>query len=400
MRQVGAIPGGAVAAYRGRIVGVGEEGELRRRVELEPGAAVVDAAGGTVLPGLVDPHTHALFAGWRADEFRLRLRGVAYLEILEAGGGILSTVRATRAAPADELARLLEERLRAMLLCGVTTAEVKSGYGLSWPDEHKLLAVIARVAQTQPIEIVPTFLGAHAVPPEYRGNADGYVEHIVRVMLPEVARQGLARFVDVFCDQGVFSLEQTRRILATARELGLGVRLHADELAPLGGAELAAELGAASADHLLRSRPEGWKRMAEAGVVAVLLPGTALFLGKPYAPARDMIQAGVPVALATDFNPGTCPIASLPLVMGLACVGMGLEPEEVVVAVTANAAWALGRGEDLGSLEEGKQADLVVFGVPGYEHIPYRMGGAPVTWVIKKGKVVVREGQVLALQRG
>ncbi|MDI6893002.1 MAG: imidazolonepropionase [Bacillota bacterium] len=393
MREVGAIPGGAVAAFRGRIVAVGEEAEVRRRVDLEPGATVVDAAGGTVLPGLLDPHTHALFAGWRADEFRLRLRGVPYLEILAAGGGILSTVQATRAAPAEELARLLQGRLRSMLLSGVTTVEVKSGYGLSWPDEHRLLSAMARVAQTQPIEIVPTFLGAHAVPPEYRGNADGYVEHIVRVMLPEVARQGLARFVDVFCDEGVFSLEQSRRILSAARRLGLGVRLHADELAPLGGAELAAELGAASADHLLRSCPEGWKRMAQAGVVAVLLPGTALFLGKPYAPARDMIRVGVAVALATDFNPGTCPIASLPLVMGLACVGMGMEPEEVVVAVTANAARAVGRGDDLGSLEEGKQADLAVFDVPGYEHIPYRMGGAPVTWVVKRGRVVVERGR-------
>lgn len=396
MRQVGAIPGGAVAAYRGRIVAVGEEAQVRNGVELEVGGTVVDAGGGTVLPGLVDPHTHALFAGWRAEEFRLRLRGVPYLEILAAGGGILSTVRATRAAHPDELARLLEERLRRMLLCGVTTVEVKSGYGLTWPEEHKLLTVMARVAQSQPIEIVPTFLGAHAVPPEYRGNADAYVEHVVRVMLPEVARQGLARFVDVFCDEGVFNLEQTRRILSAARDLGLGIRLHADEMAALGGAELAAELGAASADHLLRSGPEGWRRMAEAGVVAVLLPGTALFLGKPYAPARQMIRAGVAVALATDFNPGTCPLASLPLIMGLGCVTMGLEPEEVVVAATANAAWAVGRGADLGSLEEGKQADLVVFDVPGYEHIPYRMGGAPVKWVIKRGRVVVRDGELVA----
>jgi imidazolonepropionase len=395
MREVGVIPGGAVAAFRGRIVAVGEEAEVRRRVRLEPGAAVVEAAGGTVLPGLVDPHTHAVFAGWRAEEFRLRLRGVPYLEILAAGGGILSTVRATRAASAEELARLLEERLRAMLLCGVTTVEVKSGYGLSWPEERKLLAVIGEVSRKVPVEVVPTFLGAHAVPPEYRGDADGYVEEIVRVMLPEVAREGLARFVDVFCDEGVFDLEQTRRILGAARGLGLGVRLHADELASLGGAELAAELGATSADHLLRSRPEGWRRMAEAGVVAVLLPGTALFLGKPYAPARDMMRAGVAVALATDFNPGTCPISSLPLVMGLACVGMGMEPEEVVVAATVNAAHAVGRGEDLGSLEVGKQADLVVFGVPGYEHIPYRMGGAPVSWVVKRGKVVVEWGRLV-----
>ncbi|MBC7340255.1 MAG: imidazolonepropionase [Firmicutes bacterium] len=394
MREVGVIPGGAVAARAGRIVAVGEETEVRGRVDLEPGARVVDAEGGTVLPGLIDPHTHALFAGWRADEFRLRLRGVPYLEILAAGGGILSTVRATRAASAGELARLLEGRLAAMLLCGVTTVEVKSGYGLSWPEEHKLLSVMAQVARSQPVEIVPTFLGAHAVPEEYKGNADGYVEHIVRVMLPEVARQGLARFVDVFCDEGVFDLDQTRHLLSAARKLGLGVRLHADELASLGGAELAAELGAASADHLLRSRPEGWRRMAQAGVVAVLLPGTALFLGKPYAPARDMIGAGVAVALATDFNPGTCPIASLPLVMGLACVGMGMEPEEVVVAVTANAALAVGR-PDLGTLEVGKQADLVIFGVPGYEHIPYRMGGAPVSWVVKKGKVVVERGRLL-----
>lgn len=394
MREVGVIPGGAVAARAGRIVAVGEETEVRGRVDLEPGARVVDAEGGTVLPGLIDPHTHAVFAGWRADDFRLRLRGVPYLEILAAGGGILSTVRATRAASAGELARLLEERLAAMLLCGVTTVEVKSGYGLSWPEEHKLLSVMAQVASSQPVEIVPTFLGAHAVPEEYKGNADGYVEHIVRVMLPEVARQGLARFVDVFCDEGVFDLDQTRHLLSAARKLGLGVRLHADELASLGGAELAAELGAASADHLLRSRPEGWRRMAQAGVVAVLLPGTALFLGKPYAPARDMIGAGVAVALATDFNPGTCPIASLPLVMGLACVGMGMEPEEVVVAVTANAALAVGR-PDLGTLEVGKQADLVIFGVPAYEHIPYRMGGAPVSWVVKKGKVVVERGRLL-----
>lgn len=395
MRKLEVIPRGALAAWQGRLVAVGEEAEIERQVELVPGAEVVEAAGGTVLPGLVDPHTHAVFAGWRADEFRLRLQGVPYLDILARGGGILSTVRATRAASEEQLTELLRERVRGMLKRGVTTVEVKSGYGLSWPEEEKLLRVIARVAASETIEIVPTFLGAHAVPPEYRGNAEGYVEHIVSVMLPAVAGEGLARFADVFCEEGVFDVAQSRRILEAARGLGLGLRIHADELAPLGGAELAAELGATAADHLLRSRPQGWQRLAAAGVVAVLLPGTALFLGKPYAPAREMIAAGVPVALATDFNPGTCPLDNFPFVLGLACVGMRMEPEEVITAATWNAAWAVGRGEELGSLEPGKQADAVVFDVPSYLHIPYRLGSAPVSYVIKKGKTVVKKGEIV-----
>jgi len=389
LREVGAVLGGAVAAWQGRIVAVGTEADVREQIDLLPEATVVDARGGTVMPGLVDPHTHALFAGWRTDEFRLRLQGVPYLEILRAGGGIHSTVQATRQASAEELAVLLEGRLRGMLARGVTTVEVKSGYGLSWPEEEKCLRVLARVAESQPVEIVPTFLGAHAVPLEYRGNAAAYVEQIVGVMLPRVAQAGLARFVDVFCEEGVFDREEARRVLTAAKRLGLGLRIHADELAPSGGAELAAELRAVAADHLLQSGPQGWQRMAEAGVVAVLLPGTAFYLGKPYAPARAMIEAGVAVALATDFNPGTCPVDSLPLVMGIACVGMGLTPEEALVASTVNAAWAVGRGRDIGSLEVGKQADLVVYDAPGYVHLPYRLGSVPVSWVIKKGKVVV-----------
>lgn len=396
------IPGGAVAVRGGRIVDVGPYAEVAARVEP---AATLDARGRTVLPGFVDPHTHLCFAGWRAEEFGRRLAGATYQEILAAGGGILDTVRHTRAASEVELAGLVRERLLEVLRFGTTTVEVKSGYGLTTADELKMLRAIRRAADpgddldgTWPCEglvlpeVVPTFLGAHAVPAEFRGDPDAYVDRVVHEMLPAVAREGLAEYVDVFCEAGVFDLDQTRRVVRAAQALGLRARLHADELAPLGGAGLAAELGAASADHLLRIRDEDIPRLRAAGTVATLLPGTALFLGEPFAPARKLIAAGVPVALASDYNPGTQPSGNMALVMAIACLGMGLTPAEALVASTLGAAHALERADRIGSIEPGKQADLVILGAPSYEHLAYRLGTARVAAVLKAGKIAPAGG--------
>ena len=533
------IPDGAVAIRGDRIVAVGPYAELAARYEP---AQVLDATGCTVLPGFVDPHTHLCFAGWRAEEFERRLAGASYQEILAAGGGILDTVRKTRAASEVELAVTLRRRLLELLRMGTTTVEVKSGYGLTTADELKMLRAIRRAAdpsddldgawppasgdprqglrwrlgtnrpkgegtgrgpipdaaraarraerapvgggweqragdgqadpagglrddrgddgraggrrdrpaetagptpgdrddgraepaggtpgdgsgwRTQPAgitsgqpagitsgdaggrrtgavgdgpdlrpvlpDVVATFLGAHAVPPEYRGHPDTYVDLVIEAMLPAVAREGLAEYADVFCERGVFDLAQTRRIVEAAKRLGFRIRLHVDELAPLGGAGLAAAVGAVSADHLLHVRDEDVPRLREAGTVATLLPGTAFFLREPYAPARKLIAAGVPVALATDYNPGSHPAGSMPLVMAIACVGMGMTPAEALVAGTLGAAWALERPDRVGSLEPGKQADLVVIEAPSYQHLAYRLGTVPVVAVVKAGQVV------------
>ncbi len=350
---------------------------------------VIDAAGQTVLPGLIDSHTHLIFAGSRADEFALRLQGVSYQDIAAKGGGINSTVRQVREASIDQLTALARRRLDRMLAMGVTTVEVKSGYGLSLVDELKSLEVIAALNREHPCDLVPTFLGAHEVPPEYRDNRDGYLGLLIDRMLPEVAARGLAEFCDVFCETGVFSVAESERILAAASKLGFKLKLHADEFTPLGGAELAGRLGATSADHLLNITDAGAEAMLRAGTIATLLPGTAFFLGVPYAPARRLIDHGLPVALATDCNPGSCMTENLPLIGTMACTQMRMLPAEVISALTINAAAALGRSDRVGSIEVGKQADLVILDVPSYQHFSYHFGVNHVSKVIKSGRVVV-----------
>jgi len=395
----------AVAVWGGRIVAAGPGPEVIRQIEAAgyPLEAFLrlDAAGGLVTPGLIDAHTHLVFAGTREAEWQLRLRGAGYLEVLESGGGILSTVALTRAASDEDLLAGARRRLAEMLANGTTTAEAKSGYGLDVATELRQLDAIGRLDRDGPVQLVPTFLGAHAVPGEFRNQLEGteaYVAHIVRQQLPAVARQEIARFCDVFCETGVFSADQSRRILRAAAEHGLALRLHADELQPSGGAELAVELGCVSADHLAAPSDEGLAvlaRAAEIGrpVVATLLPATSWFLGKHhFAPARRFIDAGIPVALATDLNPGTSPTLSLPLVMSIACLELGLTPAEALVGVTINAAHSVGLGAEIGSIEPGKQADLVVWDVPSVDQLPYWLGARLARTVIKRGRVVFERG--------
>jgi imidazolonepropionase len=396
----------AVATWDDRILATGPAGEVGRRVE-ELGFAPdsferLDARGGLVTPGLIDSHTHLIYAGTREAEWRLRAEGAGYLEIMAAGGGILSTVAATRAATDEDLLAGARDRLARMLACGTTTVEAKSGYALTTEGELRLLELTARLDAEGPLEIVPTFMGAHAVPAEYRARKDAaatYVAQVVEEQLPAVAGQGIARFCDVFCEAGVFDADASRRLLVAAREAGLGIRLHADELDASGGAELAAELAASggchSADHLAAVSEAGIAALAgvaEAGtpVVATLLPATSWFLGRHrFAPARRLIEAGVPVALATDHNPGTSPTFGLPVVMSIACLELAMTPAEALAAVTVNAAHALGLGDRLGSIEPGKQADLVVWDVPSVDQIPYWLGSSRVASVVKRGRVVL-----------
>jgi imidazolonepropionase len=392
----------AVACWEGRIAAVGTrdevEAELARRGLALDRFQRLDAAGGCVTPGLIDAHTHLLFAGTRERELQLRQRGAGYLDILAAGGGILSTVAATRAASNETLRAHGRRWLDEMLAHGTTTIEAKSGYGLDTETELRLLEIAERLDREGPIEIVPSYLGAHAVPGEYRDRPEGtedYVRSVIDDQLPAVAAQRIARFCDVFCETGVFTADQSRRILSAAADLGLRARLHADEIEPSGGAELAAELAAVSVDHLVAPSAAGIDALAAAAaagqaVVATLLPATTLFLmSSHYAPARTLIERGIPVALATDFNPGTSPTPSLPLVMTVACLQLRLTPAEALAAVTINAARAVGRADDIGSLEVGKQADLVVWGVPAVDQIPYWLGADLVRWVVKRGRIVL-----------
>lgn len=392
-----------VAIWDGRVVAVGprdavEDGLERSGMPLARFARL-DADGGVVTPGLVDPHTHLLFAGTREAELVLRQRGAGYMEILEAGGGILSTVAATRAASEEDLAAHGRRWLDEMLRHGVTSVEAKSGYGLDLQAELRLVQVAWELGKEGPVDVIPTFLGAHAVPPEYRSRPAGteaYVRSVIEEQLPGIAAQGRAVSCDVFCEHGVFTADQSRRILQAAAGYGMAIRLHADELAPSGGAELAAELGALSADHLHVPSDEGVAAMAAAAsgprpTVATLLPGTTWFLmtDEP-APARRFIDAGVPVALGTDFNPGTSPNPNLPLVMTVACLEMKLSPAEALAAVTVNAAHAAGLGEEAGALEPGKLGDVVVWRAASVGELPYWVGADLVDVVVKRGRIVYR----------
>ena len=396
LRELGLVERAALAADAGRIVYAGPEAGLDAAVARAPGAIVFDAHGAAVLPGFVDAHTHLAFAGSRDDEIRKRLAGASYREIAAQGGGIVRTVTATRAASREALAAAIVERLDEMLVQGTTSLEVKSGYGLETAAELRSLEAIADAAAAHPITIVPTFLGAHELPVEHRGDRARYLEILTREMIPEVARRRLAVFADVFCEEGVFTIEESRAILKSAREHGMKLRLHADELAWTGGAELAAELRARSADHLLFASEAGMKAMAAAGTVATLLPSAAFYLrlGR-FAPARAMIEAGVPVALATDANPGGGLSPSMPFAMTVACFAMGLSLEEAIAAATLNGACSLDLDGERGSLEVGKRADLVVLRSARWLDL-VRVGVPAVAAVFKDGRLVARDGRRLA----
>jgi len=386
LADAGIVRRGAVAVREGKVLAVGPSDDLAARFRA---SETIDARGRLVTPGLVDAHTHAVFAGSREDEFELRALGTPYMEIAKKGGGILSSVRAFRAASEESLATSLRSRLDAFLRAGTTTVEVKSGYGLDAASELRALAVVRDVARSHPIDVVPTFMGAHEVPPEYAGRRGDYVKLVADEMVPAVQRAGTAEFCDVFCEKGVFDVAETRTILESARRHGLGLKVHAEEFECLGGAALAAELGAASADHLGAIDERGIAALAASKTIAVMLPGTAFFLDLPkWAPARRMIDAGVAVAVATDFNPGSCFTESLPMILTLAVVKLKMRPSEALVAATANAACAIGREAEVGSLEPGKKADLVVWDVPNHKYLPYHFGAPRAAVVVKAGSVV------------
>ncbi|USZ69669.1 imidazolonepropionase [Halorussus salilacus] len=385
--ELGVYEEAAVAIEDGEVARVGSTGPVTREFPPENAAHAVDASGKSVIPGFVDPHTHALFAGDRSDEFEAKLRGKTYQEILAEGGGILRTVRATREAGDEQLLANLLGHLDTMLAHGTTTVEVKSGYGLDTETELRMLSVIDRANDRHPVDVVPTFMGAHAVP-EGR-DADDYVDEVVDEQIPEVASQGIARFCDVFCEEGVFDVEQSRQVLEAGTAAGMTPKVHAEELAHIGGTKLAAEVGAASADHLLHSTEEDIDALVEADVVPVLLPGTAFGLGAAYADARTFIDAGADVAIATDFNPN-CYSQSVGFAASLSCVEMGMTPAEALVAATTNAADALDLPDDHGTLREGAPADLAVLDAPTHVHVPYNFGVNAVDAVLKDGEVVHR----------
>ncbi len=348
----------------------------------------IDARGELVTPGLIDPHTHLVFGGWRQHELAMKLKGVTYLEILAAGGGILSTVKSTRAASEAELADKAGKELEKMLRLGVTTCECKSGYGLTTEEELKMLHTVQLLKERQPVELISTFMAAHALPKEYLNDRESYVRLIVDEMLPRVAAEGLAEFCDVFCETGAFTPEECRRILLAAQKLGLASKCHSDEIDPIGGTEMAGSIGAVSCEHLIRCQKSGIEAMKEGSTIACLLPATSFYLGAPFAPAREMIEACVPVAFGSDFNPGSCPCNNLPLAMNIGCYRYRMTPEECLTAVTLNAAAAICRADRLGSLEIGKQADILIWDAPDLEYVFYRFGDSLVDTVIKNGNLV------------
>ena len=350
---------------------------------------VIDAGGNLVTPGLVDAHTHLIFGGWRQNELGLKLHGKTYLEIQNAGGGIQSTTNATRQSTEEELTAKAARALDEMLHFGVTTCEAKSGYGLATEHELKALQVIKNLNDRHVMDIVATFMGAHLVPAEYKANRAEYIRLVCEEMMPKVKEQGIAKYCDVFCEADTFTVEESRQVLEAGLKHGLRPKIHADEIEAIGGSVLAGELGAISAEHLIVCPPEGIASLAKGGVVACLLPATSFYLGAAFAPARDMVNAGVPVAMASDFNPGSCPCLNLQFVINLGCLKYKLTPEEVLTAVTLNAAAAIDMAGQVGSVEPGKQGDLVIWDAPDLDYICYRMGSNLTKTVIKKGAVVV-----------
>lgn len=396
MQEIAVVENGCVLIEEDRIVVVGAFEQLEVDFpDLVRKADIIDATGKIVMPGLVDCHTHLVHGGTREQEFNMRLNGSTYMEIMNAGGGIHATTKRTRETSFEELYEKTMQHLDVFLKHGVTTVEAKSGYGLDWDTEKKQLEVAKQLQATHDVDIVSTFMGAHAVPRDYKEREDEFVDVVIHDMLPKVAELKLAEFNDVFCEKGVFTPEQSQRILEAGKALGLTPKIHADEIEPYQGAELAAEVGAISAEHLLVASDKGILKMAEAGTIAVLLPGTAFFLRAPYARGRLMIDEGVPVAISTDFNPGSSPTMSLPFIMNLACMHMGMTLEEVLTATTINAAYALNRGEQIGSLEANKKADVLILDVANYKQLQYFYGMNHTHTVIKNGQVVVQNGILL-----
>jgi imidazolonepropionase len=391
MEDLGILEDGAVAVNDGKIVAVGTTSKI---MEDHSASVIVDASNKVVTPGFVDAHTHFVFAGSREDELELKIKGAGYLEILKQGGGILRTVKDTRAASKEQLIQICRKRGERLLLHGATTIEAKSGYGLTLEDEIKSLQVIKELNDQGPLSLVPTFLGAHAVPPEYETRISEYVAELSENWIPHIAESKLAEFCDVFCEKGVFEIENSRRILEAGKRVGLLPKIHADELYPLGGAELAAEVGAVSADHLLYASPTGLQMMKQAGVIATLLPAAPFTLMlERYPDARKMIAEGVPVALGSDLSP-SCWLENHQLVIALACYKLRMTPAEAITAATINAAHAIRRAHEIGSIEVGKKADLIVLDSPHFRFLGYRFGANMVDTVVKDGKVVVENGRL------
>jgi len=389
MSELSIIDNGAIGVKDDRIMYVGTTDELISKFSLNEIKTKIDATNKLVTPGFVDPHTHIIFDGSRENEFQMKLEGKSYLEILQAGGGILKTVRETRKASLEKLVENGKKILDRMMSYGTTTVEAKSGYGLSTESELKILKALQILNEEHPLDIVSTFLGAHAIPLEYKDKPDDYIELIISDMIPKIVKQGLAEFCDVFCEKGIFSIEHSRKILKTALRYGLKPQIHIDEIADTNGALLAAELKAIQTGHLLKSNDNGLKAMAEAGVIATLLPGTPFCLMlKEYAPARKMIELEIPIALATDLNPN-CWTESMQMIMTLACYNMKLSPAEALTAATINSACAIDRQDEIGSIEVGKKADIVIFDVPNYNFLPYQFGVNLVSKVIKSGKILI-----------
>ncbi|MFQ5863648.1 MAG: imidazolonepropionase [bacterium] len=383
------IEHGALAAYKGKIVSVGATKQVELQITLQENSVIVDATGKTITPGFVDCHTHPVFYGTRENEFEMRVMGRSYEEISRAGGGIRSSVRSLRKASKEQLVAAARPRLDRFLAQGTTTIEAKSGYGLSVEDEIKSLEVIAELNKIHPLEIVPTFLGAHEIPDEYRHNRKDYINLIIHEMIPRIIERNLAEFCDVFCEAHVFNLQESREILTAAKTAGLKLKIHADQLTYSGGALLAAELAAVSADHLEYTDEKDWQMMLKQRVVPVLLPGAVFFIGKEkYARAKAMLEEGLPVAVATDLNPGTCMSESMPLMLTLSCLKLRLKPSEALTAATYHAALAIDRGNLLGTLEVGKEADLVIWNIPNFRYLPYHFGVSLAATVVKAGKIV------------
>lgn len=390
MSEIGLIPDGGVLIHDQKIFAVGKTEELDKLIDLSE-YDVMDASGKTVLPGFVDSHTHFIFGGYRAEEFSWRLKGDTYMSIMERGGGINATVSPTREASLEELTSIGRERLNRMLEFGVTTVEGKSGYGMDCETELKQLRAMKRLNASHPVDIVTTFLGPHSVLPQYKGKEREFIDMLLTDVMPVVRKEQLAEFADIFCEKGVFGIEDSEYYLTKAKEMGFKLKVHADEMFSLGGAELASRTGACSADHLLKASDEGIRQMAEAGVISTLLPATAFCLKEPFAPARKMIDSGCAVALASDLNPGSCFTNSIPLLAALGCIYMNMSIEEVISALTINGAAAVGRADTIGSLEKGKNADIVILKYPSIHYMPYHTAINLVETVIKNGEPVYQK---------
>ena len=396
LQDVGLLEKACIASFKGKIIFLGEEKKFKKEVRLEEDGIYIDGTGLVALPGFVDSHTHLPFAGTREEEFVLRLKGYSYQELAKKGLGIQTTVKATRQASKKELLSLSLNRLDSMLLLGTTTAEAKSGYGLNLEDEIKQLETLEELRERHPIDIVPTFMGAHEIPEEYKSRKNDYIDLLTQKILPEVKAKNFAEFFDVFCEEGVFSLEDTRILVRAAKAMGLKIKIHADEFSPLGGAKLAAEEQATSADHLINITEEGIQELAKSQTAATLLPAVSFFLMlEKKAPARKLIKEGAIVAIASDFNPGSSMTESMLFVLQLAVFTLKMSIEEAINAATANAAYALAKHEEVGSLEVGKKMDVVLWDVPNYPTLVYHLGINPLKYVIKNGKIVARDGNIV-----